>query len=103
MVKVSVLYPLEEGGKFDMDYYCNSHLPMVLEKLGSACKGVSAEEGMGGAQPGSSAPYVAIGHIFFNSLEEFQSSFGPNVPEFMADVPNYTNIEPIVQISNVRF
>ncbi len=29
MIKVTVLYPNEEGKKFDLDYYLNKHLPMV--------------------------------------------------------------------------
>jgi hypothetical protein len=29
MIKVSVLYPNNEGSKFDMSYYCNTHIPMV--------------------------------------------------------------------------
>jgi len=32
MIKVNMLYPNEEGKKFDMDYYCNIHIPMVREK-----------------------------------------------------------------------
>ena len=53
MIKVSVLYPHNVGSKFDMDYYCNSHIPMVLEKLGAAVKGIAVEQGLGGAEPGS--------------------------------------------------
>jgi hypothetical protein len=45
MIKVSVLYPNNEGSKFDMSYDCNSHIPMVLEKLGKVCKGVAVEQG----------------------------------------------------------
>ena len=47
MIKVSVFYPDREGSKFDMDYYCNSHIPMVREKLGPACKNVAVEQGIG--------------------------------------------------------
>jgi len=46
MIKVSVLYPNNEGSKFDMSYYCNSHIPMVQEKLGKVCKGVAVEQGV---------------------------------------------------------
>ena len=53
MIKVSVLYPNNEGSKFDMSYYCNSHMPMVQEKLGKACKGIAVEQGVSGATPGS--------------------------------------------------
>jgi len=34
-------------------------------------------------------------------VEAFQKSFGPNAGEILGDIPNYTNIQPIVQISEV--
>ena len=57
MIKVSVFYPERAGSKFDMDYYCNTHIPMVREKLGAACKGAAVEQGMSGATPGSARLY----------------------------------------------
>lgn len=102
MIKVSVLYPAGEGKTFNMDYYLNKHLPMVKSRLGAACKGAAVEQGVAGAAPGSSAPYVAMGHVYFESLADFQASFGAHVAEFVADVPNYTNIEPVIQISEVK-
>src|SRR5438270_10022543 len=78
MIKVSVLYPNNEGSKFDMSYYCNSHMPMVQEKLGKACKGVAVEEGVSGATPGSRPAFIAMGHLYFDSAAEFQSAFGPH-------------------------
>jgi uncharacterized protein (TIGR02118 family) len=64
MVKVSVLYPNGTDTKFDMEYYCNRHIPMVRKLLGSALKGVAVEQGLSGEQPRSPAPYVAMGHLF---------------------------------------
>ena len=102
MIKVSVFYPNEEGKKFDMDYYCNKHMPMVKEMLGDALKGGAVEEGLSGGEPGSRAPYVAMGHMYFDSAEAFQASFGPRAEEITKDVPNYTDIRPIMQISEVK-
>ena len=102
MVKVSVLYPNKSGAKFDMNYYLASHLPMVRNKLGAALKGMSADQGLGGGQPGAPATYIAMAHMLFDSVESFQNSFGPQAKEIMADVPNYTDIEPIVQVSEVK-
>ena len=102
MIKVSVLYPNGDGHKFDMDYYCNSHMPMVKQKLGSACKGVAVEQGLGGPEPGSPAPFAAMGHLLFDSIETFQGAFGPHAETFMSDIPNFTNIAPSIQISLVK-
>ena len=77
-IKVSVLYPNEEGKSFDMDYYCTKHVAMVGELLGDAIIGATIEQGLGGAEPGAPASYIAMGNLYFESLESFQNSFGPN-------------------------
>ena len=101
MIKVSVLYPNEEGKRFDIDYYCNQHVQLVGGLLGDAVKGATVEKGLGGAAPGSQATYAAMGNLYFESIESFQNSFGPNAEKIMADLPNFTNIEPVLQISEV--
>ena len=102
MIKVSVLYPNNEGSKFDMEYYCNRHIPMVREKLGGTVQGVAVEEGLGGAEPGSPPVYIAMSHLLFDSVETFQGAFGPHAEAIMRDIPNYTDVQPTIQISEVR-
>ncbi len=101
MIKLSVMYPNGEGKTFDMDYYCNKHIPMVAGLLGDAVKGATVESGLGSVEPGAPAPYAAMGNMYFESMESFENSFGPNAEAIMADAPNYTNAEPTVQISEV--
>ncbi len=102
MIKVSVLYPAGEGGKFDIDYYCKSHMPMVREKLGAACKNTAVEQGLGGGTPDAPPTYTAMGHLYFDSVTEFQAAFAPHAQAIMADIPNYTNIQPLIQVSEVK-
>jgi uncharacterized protein (TIGR02118 family) len=87
MIKVSVFYPDREGSKFDMNYYCKTHMPMVRQKLGAACKGSAVEQGIGGATPGSRPGFIAMGHLYFDSMEVFQTTFGPHAEAIMADFP----------------
>ena len=102
MIKVSVLYSGENNPKFDMNYYCTKHIPMVRQKLGGACKSVAVEQGISGPAPGSPPTYVAMGHLYFDSVEAFQSAFAPHAEAIMADIPNYTNLSPTIQISEVK-
>ena len=102
MIRVSVLYPHKEGAKFDHDYYANSHLPMVKAKLGDSLIESGIDKGLGSAVPGDPPPYVSIGWLTFNTMEDFGASFGPHADEIMADIPNYTNIEPQIQISEIQ-
>jgi uncharacterized protein (TIGR02118 family) len=101
MIKVSVIYPNGEGITFDMDYYCNTHVPMVSRLLGGALKGVTVEKGLSGGAPGSPSPYAGMGNMYFSSLEEFGKAFGPNAKKIMGDMPNFTNSQPIIQVSEV--
>ena len=102
MVKVSVLYPNDEGKKFDMSYYLATHIPLVKKLLGAACTNVAVDHGIAGAAPGSKAPYIVMGHLFFNTIEDFVSSFTPHAPAITGDIPNYTDITPVIQINEIK-
>jgi uncharacterized protein (TIGR02118 family) len=99
---VSVFYPQTAGTSFDMRYYLEKHMPMVGQKLGAACKGMTVEQGLAGGAPGAPPAFVAIAHLTFDSVDAFQKAFGPHADGIMADVPNYTKIEPIIQVSDVK-
>lgn len=101
MIKISILYP--NSGKFDMDYYLNTHMPRSIELLskGRGYRGVSVERGLGGAAPGSPPAHVAMCHYLFDTSNDFMAAFLPHAAELQGDMPNYTDIEPIIQISEV--
>ncbi|MDP9203676.1 MAG: EthD family reductase [Gemmatimonadota bacterium] len=102
MIKVSVLYPKTEASTFDLAYYLEKHIPMVRAKLGPACKRAAVEQGLAGAAPGSPPAYAVMGHLYFDSVESFQASFGPHADVIMGDIPNYTTVEPTIQLSEVK-
>lgn len=102
MIKVSVLYPNSEEATFDIDYYCKTHIPFVGKLLGDALKGGAVDFGIGGGTPGERAPFIAMGHLTFDSVEDFQNSFGPNAEKIMADLPNFTNVTPQIQVSEIK-
>jgi uncharacterized protein (TIGR02118 family) len=102
MIRVSVLYPATEGKKFDIDYYKNKHMKLVSERLKPfGLSRIEVDKGVAGGAPGSAAPYVAIGHVYVNSLDGFQKGMGQHGKEILADIPNYTNISPQIQISEI--
>jgi uncharacterized protein (TIGR02118 family) len=67
--------------------------------MNESCKRYTVDKGLGGATPGAPAPYVAMCHIFCESVEAFQHSFGPHAQETMADIPKHTDLSPVIQIS----
>jgi uncharacterized protein (TIGR02118 family) len=101
MIRVAVLYPNNAGAKFDMAYYTSKHMPMVQQKCGPACRSIAADQGIGGGAPGSQPAYIAIGYLTFESVDAFEKAFGPQASEILADIPNYTNVRPVIQISEI--
>ena len=102
MIKVSVMYPNSSDTTFDIEYYCNTHLPMVGELLGDALKSGAVDYGIAGGAPEEIAAFIAMGHMTFDSVESFQTSFGPHAESIMADIPNFTNTQPQIQISEIK-
>jgi uncharacterized protein (TIGR02118 family) len=101
MIRVSVFYPQGESTKFDMKYYMEKHTPMVRQKMGAALKGVAVDQGISGGMPGTSMTYVVICNLLFDSIDDFYVAFAPHAETIMGDISNYTNVEPVVQISEV--
>lgn len=101
MIKVSVMYPNTPGARFDHTYYANTHMPLVKSKMGSALNSYTVDKGLAGGAPGQPATYVAMCHLFCDSVEKFQAGFGPHAEAIMADIPNYTDLSPVLQISEV--
>lgn len=101
MIKVSVMYANKPNARFDHTYYRDKHMPLVQARMGESCKFYTVDKGLAGGGPGQPATYIAMCHIFCDSIEAFQTGFGPHAQEIMADIPNYTDQTPIIQISEV--
>ena len=102
MIRVTVLYPSGDGKKFDHDYYVNRHMQLVQQRLKSfGLVRTEVDKGVAGGAPGAPAPFLAIGHVYFNTLADFQKGMGQHGKELLGDVPNFTNIQPQIQISEI--
>lgn len=103
MIRISILYPNNKGSRFDVSYYVENHMPMSIQLLSAHpdFNGVSVEHGIGGAVPGAEPAYIAMCHFLFSSVESFLDAFIPNAEVLQGDMPNYTDIEPIIQFNEV--
>ena len=93
MIRLSVFYPSGEGSTFDHDYYRDHHVPLAVKTWGLS--GAEIDKGVDG-------PYVAAVHFRFDSAEALGAAMGnPGTADVLADVPNYTNITPVMQTSEI--
>ena len=101
MIKVSVMYANAPGARFDHAYYRDKHMPMLKARMGEHCKYYTIDKGLAGGGADTPPAYVGMSHVFCDSVEAFQAGFGPHAEEIMADIPNYTDIAPVIQISEI--
>jgi len=102
MIRVVILYAQTSDSHFDMDYYLNKHIPRVREifkDLGLVK--VEVDDGIASAFPGQPAPFASVSYFHFETLEGFQQGMATHGGEIIGDVPNYTNVQPQIQINRV--
>lgn len=101
LIKVSIMYPYAEGKTFNMEYYETKHMPMVAGYLGDNLVKYTIEKGMASGIPNTPLPYMAIGTFYIKSLPDYQAAIAPNRDAIRADFPNYTNVAPVILVSEV--
>jgi uncharacterized protein (TIGR02118 family) len=101
LVKVSIMYPYNEGKTFNMEYYETKHMPMVADLLGSNLVKYTIEKGLASGIPNQPLPFMAIGTFYVKSISDYQAAIGPHRAAIRADFSNYTNISPLILVSEV--
>ena len=103
MVRISILYPNKPDGRFDMAYYLETHMPASIERLsaGKGFQGVAVDRGLAGGTPGAPPAYVAMCQYLFDTVEDFMAAFAAHADFLQGDMANYTDIVPVIQVSDV--
>jgi uncharacterized protein (TIGR02118 family) len=101
MYKVSVMYPHREGARFDLEYYRTTHMALVSKHLRPF--GLIKTEVLKGLSDASGrpAPYVCIGSLYFETADGYEKGIGASGGELRGDIPNFTDLSPIRQVSEV--
>ncbi len=101
MFKVNVMYPYAEGARFDHAYYRDTHMPLVAGRLGDACEYYTVEKGLSGTSADGKPAYVAMCSFICKSMEAYQAAMEQHAAEIQGDIANYTDIMPMVQVSEL--
>jgi uncharacterized protein (TIGR02118 family) len=101
VICVSAIYSNEPGTRFDGEYYIKKHTPMakvLMSPLG--LREIRTILGLE-ALDGSAAPYWAVSEMLFDTREKFDAAMAACGEALFADLPNYTNTTPVLQISTL--
>ncbi|WP_425097584.1 EthD family reductase [Tropicibacter sp. S64] len=86
---LQVIYPAAEGSRFDMDYYTETHLPMVGTHWGPLIERTLVTRGLAGG-PDVPAGYHAIASIVFKDADALNTALETGGP-LIADIENFTD------------
>jgi len=94
----TVLYPGTRESHFDFGYYLHHHIPLVKDRLQEF--GLDSVRLLRGTVSfeGGAHFFEVIGQLMFPSLQHLQSALAQHGPEIIADIPNFTDVQPIIQI-----
>jgi uncharacterized protein (TIGR02118 family) len=97
---ITVMYPNTPGVTFDFGYYLEHHATLIDRLYGNSI--AKLELRRGGATPdGAPPPFVAIINIWIADQEAFDRAGAQHGATLIADVPNFTNAMPTIQIDEI--
>jgi uncharacterized protein (TIGR02118 family) len=100
MFCATVAYPIQQGGTFDFDYFANKHVPLFAHFLGANCVRFEVHKSL--ASPGAPNPrFLGVAYFWVTSGEDFGAALAQYGKEIYADIPHFTDIEPLRQWSEV--
>jgi len=101
MYRITVLYPREEGKRFDLEYYLNHHMPMVRSLLGPFnLKNTEVDQGLAGGGD-APPPFVVVAHLYFDDIDDFRRGMKEHGAAITADIPRYTDLKAIFQVNRM--
>lgn len=102
MISLTVLYPKTTDSTFDLDYYLSLHATLIRERLTPlGLTSFDVETGLAGGAPDTPPAYAVIGRLNFATIDDLQAALGTHGPELIADIPNFTDAQPVMQINQL--
>jgi uncharacterized protein (TIGR02118 family) len=94
-MSLNVIYPNQEGARFDTSYYRTTHIPLAMKVMKAAS--VILIEGVPNGS--AAAPYAMIAHFQFASAEALKAALAnPAMADVRADVAKFTDLKPTVML-----
>ncbi|MDU9005085.1 EthD family reductase [Sedimentitalea todarodis] len=98
-VSLQVLYPITDGSRFDYDYYLSTHMNLVAEHMGPHLERTLVTKGNAGG-PDTPPSIYAVATIVFPDQDAMNAAMKSSEP-VMADIPNFTDVQPQILIGEV--
>jgi uncharacterized protein (TIGR02118 family) len=100
--RITAVYPHTHGSRFDADYYCGRHAAFAREMLTPAgLRDLRITIGTA-ALDGGPPPFWSVSELVFEDRAAFDAAMAQHGAALFADLPNYTDVAPLMQVSDLR-
>jgi uncharacterized protein (TIGR02118 family) len=97
MIRIAAIYPNTAGSRFDGAYYTGQHTAFARELLDPhGLMAISTSLGHA-ALDGGAPPFWAYSEMAFPSRQAFDAAIAACGAALFADIPNYTDVTPVLQ------
>ena len=100
-VTFTAMYPNTEGSNFDIDYYMNKHIPLVQKLWGNKLLKTQVVSDLPNPLTGDAPTYRVIAHLEVTNKTDLISLIEAHGKELGEDFPNYSDIKPVIQVSEI--
>jgi uncharacterized protein (TIGR02118 family) len=91
---LTILYPNQEGVRWDVDYYVKHHMPLIMRLYGRrAIKRFELRKG-DAAQMGGPPKYIGSINIYIQNQKAFDAAGAKHTKALVDDVPNFSSVMP---------
>ena len=101
MLRLTMLYRAAPDGRFDFDYYVNTHMVDFKRRMGPFGLTLFEVQNCLGTLRGDAADYLCITHLDFEDRERMDAGFAKHGSEMQADFDNYTNVQPEIIVCDI--
>lgn len=92
---LTILYPNQEGVRWDVDYYNAHHMPLIMDLYGEkAIKRFELRKGHSD-QAGAKPPYIGSINIYIADQAAFDAAGQAHTQALVDDVPNFSSVMPM--------
>jgi len=96
------MYPNTPDTKFDFEYYTKQHIPLARKLWADKLLNVQVvKKAFLSVSDKKESEYLVIATFEVTSMEDLQDLIKNHSEILSNDFPNYTNVKPIIQISEV--
>lgn len=99
---LTILYPNEDGARWDPDYYRDHHMPLIMRLYGTdAIRRFEVRKGLSGADGTSKPTFIGCVNIYIEDQARFDAAGAKHGQTLRDDVPNFSSVMPSVATTRI--